>query len=308
MSPWRQLLRCSAAPVLASTLSACSFLFTTKPKPRAPDSPPGPVECTSSRVAPAIDSSVVLGEAIFIAAALARDDGAYPNRTLYIAGSVGVAAVFLASALYGYDVTHKCQVLKGNPPNIKQPSSSGAFPAPNDEDGRRGLHPDPWASLVASGAEAPDVPKKVAGFSFSTTPAEAERICTATRRAWSSIGRMGSCVGTIEGSDATNARLEFELGTLSKIVILHQSEPDVFIKRYDSLHERLRVRYGKPQVARAPLNDDCATALEKCLTRGDTSPGSTWHLRSGRIELLSVWRDGHAFIEERYTREEPPPE
>ena len=91
--------RYSAIALLASTISGCSFLFTTKPQPRDANSAPGPVECTSSRVAPAIDSSVVLGESIFITDAMLRDDNAYTNRGVYIGVSAGIAAVALASAV-----------------------------------------------------------------------------------------------------------------------------------------------------------------------------------------------------------------
>ena len=272
----------------------------------------GPVECTSSRAAPIIDSSVVLGESIFLIAGLARDDADYArtgtNRNVYLGATAGIAAVFLASALYGYDITGKCQVLKGQPPDTRAPSSPGGFPAPDEDRGRRSRDPDPWASLVASGAQVPDVPKTVGGFSFSTTVAEAEKTCTATQRAWDLRGRIGSCSSRVEGSGAETVRLEFELGNLSKIVILHLPAQDVLNRDYDKLDGKLRVRYGKPQAARAPLSDECATSLAECMKRGETPAGSTWFLRAGRIELLPIWRDDRPFIEERYTREEPPSE
>ena len=304
--------RCSVAALLVSSLSACSFLFTTKPRPRDANSPPGPVECTSSKALPIVDSSVVLGESIFLIAALARDDDSFGkqgvNRGLYIGGTSVVAAVFLASALYGYDVTSKCQVRKGQAPDTKAPSSPGGFPAPDEDRGRRSRDPDPWASLVASGAQPPDVPKTVAGFSFAATVAEAEKTCTATQRAWDLRGRIGRCSPKVEDTAAETARLEFELGKLSKIVILHQPAQDAFNKDYDKLDGKLRVRYGKPQVPRAPLSDECAASLVECMKRGETPAGSKWFLRAGRIELLPTWRDDRAFIEERYTREEPPSE
>jgi hypothetical protein len=44
------------------------------------------------------------------------------------------------------------------------------------------------------------------------------------------------------------------------------------------------------------------------MKRGETFTGSTWTLPSGRVEIVPVWRDQRAFIEERYTRSQAPVE
>jgi hypothetical protein len=222
----------------------------------------------------------------------------------------GIGLTFLASSIYGYEVTTSCHDLKRG--IIKEPASSGAFPAPLDEDEKRRARrrePDPFASFAASPEARPvDLPKTVGSFAFAMTPAEAEKICAATGRVWEQQGVNANCRPKTEGSGDEMARLEFDLGSLTKIAIVHAPDESSFNKTYEALHTKLKIRYGTPQVRRAPLSGDCATALPECMKRGETFKGSTWGLPSGRVELVPVWRDQRALLDERYAREQAPAE
>jgi hypothetical protein len=87
---------------------------------------------------------------------------------------------------------------------------------------------------------------------------------------------------------------------------VHAPDESSFNKSYEILDTKLKIRYGTPQVRRAPLTRDCANALPECMKRGESFKGSTWGLRSGRVKLVPVWRDQRALLEERYARELAP--
>jgi hypothetical protein len=263
-----------------------------------------------------LDTAVAISTGVR-ALTLTREDSfaaknALISREADLGISVGIALLFAASSAYGYHVTGGCSALKRG--HLSAPTASGSFPAADEEDKQRSRsrsrtqEPDPWASFPASEeVRLLDVPKTVGGFAFSITPAEAEKICASSDRAWEPQGVNANCGPKVEGSSAERARLEFDLGRLTKIVVLHAPAEGSFNKSYDTTHAKLKSRYGKPQVWRSSLSGECATDLPQCMKRGETFTGSTWALPSGRVELLPVWRDQRAFIEERYVREQAPP-
>jgi hypothetical protein len=151
----------------------------------------------------------------------------------------------------------------------------------------------------------PGLPKIVSGFAFSSPATEAERVCAGTDRLWEQQGVNADCKPKVDGGGET-ARLEFELGSMTKITIVHAPAENLFNKSYDSLHAKLKARYGRPQVWRDSPSGDCAAALPECFKRGQTFSGSAWAFSTGRLELAPVWRDQRAFIEERYIQERAP--
>ena len=307
-----QFLRSSTVVLCALTGSACSFLFTSSPPENAAALPPmARVECTSSKTAPVIDTVIGAIQTVRVIAAIGVDDSVYADspisRETDLALGLGLGALFFGSAAYGYHVTGQCRALKLG--HLNAPTSPGAFSEPGEvRRGRRSRapEPDPSASLAAVEAPPNDIPKTVSSFAFATPIGEAEKTCASTQRAWDLQGTVASCGPKTEGGAGEKARLEFELGSLSTIVILHEPADGAFNRDYDALHAKLRGQYGRPQVARAQSRD-CATAMVECMKRGDRPKGSTWFLPHGRVDLLPLWRDESALLEERYKREEPPP-
>jgi hypothetical protein len=302
------------AMVAMLSCSSCSLLFTTKPPPSAANLPPmASVGCTSSIVAPIFDT---IGAATFTSFSVNRllvdPDRAPPlvsvGADVAIAASAAVA--YGISAAYGYKVTRGCAKLKRG--HASAPTNPGAFPAVDEESRRqsrfrrRSPTPEPPPAVDATTWEAPlSLPKVIGGFAFSTTHAEAEKICAASGREWEMVGVHAHCFPKAEG-DGENAELEFDPNRITKIALVHAPDEDAFNRSYDALHAKLKARYGKPQVWRTTPTGNCATALPECLRRGESFTGSKWVLPLGSVELAPVWRDGEALIEERYAVEPAP--
>src|SRR5262245_59968727 len=96
--------------------SGCSFLFTTKaPSDVELAQTPGPVQCTTSRAAPIVDTIIGGLEVVRTGVALNATDSDYINspinRSADIAFGIGFASLFVASAIYGYSVTGHCDAV-----------------------------------------------------------------------------------------------------------------------------------------------------------------------------------------------------
>jgi hypothetical protein len=127
-------------------LSGCSFLFTTKaPSDAELARTPGPVECTTTRAAPIVDTVIAGLEVARVGVAANASDSDYSNaafdRKTDIAFGVGFAALYTASAVYGYTVTARCSTVKearlrgplppyGYPGPYVYPSAPPGYPPP----------------------------------------------------------------------------------------------------------------------------------------------------------------------------------
>lgn len=125
------------APALLSLVlvasSGCSFLFTTQ----APSNvdlarTPGPVECTSGRAAPIVDTILATLEVAGIGLAATQPDSYYADypisRSTDIALGAGWASLFTASAIYGYVVTARCSAVKQE--RLRAPLPPYGYPGP----------------------------------------------------------------------------------------------------------------------------------------------------------------------------------
>ena len=137
-----KLLACAA---LVLSTSGCSFLFTKKPPSTDPDKIPvtQSTRCTSSVVAPVVDTLVGAFQVGRTAYAISRDssdyDGAQITKEMDIGFGVTLASVYLSSAIYGYVITSNCRALRarmqGFPDRRPEadpdaPSSESAPPPP----------------------------------------------------------------------------------------------------------------------------------------------------------------------------------
>jgi len=93
--------------LLALINNGCSFLFVTPPVP------PSRRECTSSRLAPVVDSLAAGYETFRTVHAITASDDVYQKlgvpRKADIAVGASLTAVFLGSAIYGYVNTAECE-------------------------------------------------------------------------------------------------------------------------------------------------------------------------------------------------------
>lgn len=90
----------------------CSLLFVSAP-PDPPPQPPRVIECTTSRAAPVLDTILAGAEAARTVYAIAAPESDYRSlpisRGVDIAFGVSFAALFVASAAYGYSNTLSCE-------------------------------------------------------------------------------------------------------------------------------------------------------------------------------------------------------
>jgi hypothetical protein len=99
--------------VLGGLANGCSVAFVT------PAAPPSRRECTSSRVAPVIDTVVGAYEIFRTGYALTAPESVYEKlgvpRELDVAVGATLAAGFVGSAIYGYVKTAECEAWEETP-------------------------------------------------------------------------------------------------------------------------------------------------------------------------------------------------
>jgi uncharacterized membrane protein len=102
------IARLAGTSALVLVTSGCSFLFVTPPP-----SPPSRRECTTSRLAPVLDSIAAGYEIFRTGYAIAAPDEVYDRigvpREADIAVGAGLSALFVGSAIYGYVNTAECE-------------------------------------------------------------------------------------------------------------------------------------------------------------------------------------------------------
>jgi len=159
-TPVRLRMRTSVAFALAVPLMApatgCSVLFVNTPPP--PAQRPRVVECTSSNVAPIIDSLIAGWQVVRIGLALAASDADYTGSRFNITRGQDIAlggallTTFGISAAWGFFQTGECREAMldneppGSPPHTHPPqqtrrptppSPTGQSPAEDEEEAPR---------------------------------------------------------------------------------------------------------------------------------------------------------------------------
>ncbi len=96
--------------------AGCSLVFVEPPPKVAEGSRPAPVDCTTSKAAPALDSIAAGLEVVRMAYAASADDKDYKDfpisREADIALGLTFATLFAGSAIYGYTKTSTCRKTK----------------------------------------------------------------------------------------------------------------------------------------------------------------------------------------------------
>lgn len=125
---------------MAVSSAGCSLIFV-KPPPRvdAGTIDTGTRRCTTSKVAPVLDTLFTGLEGARIVYAATASDSVYKDsqpfgRSTDIALGAAFAALFLSSAIYGYVSTAKCSALKQEPSLVVQnPRENAQSPAEGTE-------------------------------------------------------------------------------------------------------------------------------------------------------------------------------
>lgn len=98
-----------AACLLSCFATGCSWLFVDKAPPNHAQL--RYFDCTSSKIAPVLDTVEAVGGSL--AAGIIASDSSYgSDKAAGVAVEIGLAAVFAASAIYGYTATSDCRDAK----------------------------------------------------------------------------------------------------------------------------------------------------------------------------------------------------
>jgi hypothetical protein len=119
----RPATRIAACLVLAwpTLTGGCSMVFVRPTTVVAPGiSEAG--SCTTSRVAPAIDTIIAAAQGANTIFLLASEGGGAQGEAV-VGLSASLVAAFTASAVYGFSATRKCRDLKGSGVNPYQPTT-----------------------------------------------------------------------------------------------------------------------------------------------------------------------------------------
>jgi hypothetical protein len=106
--------------VIAACCGGCSLTFVTPPPRATPGAARPHVDCTTSNVAPILDSVLTGYEAVRVGFAAFGPESAYRrspiDRKTDLALGVAFGAAFAGSAVYGYLATARCRRIKQGPP------------------------------------------------------------------------------------------------------------------------------------------------------------------------------------------------
>jgi len=144
-----------ASSALVPTITGCSYIFVSTPATPAGGGMERANDCTSSKVAPVLDTVFGTLEVARTAVAVGNDDNDYMDQPLSreadIGFGVGFTALFLSSAVYGYYFTSRCS-------DLRNQGSYGYSPDEDPHSRGSSRHEPPGARTIVRhpGAEKPE--------------------------------------------------------------------------------------------------------------------------------------------------------
>jgi len=169
---------------LILSCTGCSFLFVRGKPANVEAMPPSePVECTTSKASPILDTVFAGLEVARTGYALSRTDSDYSGSQLTrgadIGLGVGFVALFASSAIYGYVKTGSCADAKEQHERASQPYLLPVGPPPPPPPAATSPAPSeappaaPVPSAPAPSAPAPNAPTPSAPAPASSVPSNA---------------------------------------------------------------------------------------------------------------------------------------
>jgi hypothetical protein len=157
-------MRSGLAPLIGSlsvtlSLSGCSFLFVQPP--HEGHGYRGVVGCTTTPVAPIVDTIFTLTNVASTAYVASADN--LTNRGTAVAVGLAVTALWFSSAMYGYHYTYRCTELQRNDDDDRpyhRPGRSSRLPEPIEPAPIEPAPPAPPREQVTPPAGAPVVPQQ----------------------------------------------------------------------------------------------------------------------------------------------------
>jgi hypothetical protein len=188
----------------------------------------------------------------------------------------GLAAVAAVSMVWGFVVAGQCSALESEA--VRRGHERGAVRA------KQGF------------------PSGVYGYRFGMDMMLAERACLEEGDVWHAESSAADCTSK-DPASRPGRHLEFELGALTRIVLVYGVGGAITNKYLDELELSLRAQYGEPQRRRL-LSAHCAASLRTCLVDGEHPRGPSWHWPNGAVELAPVIEHDQPVLTLSYSREE----
>jgi hypothetical protein len=276
---WMHLALACAAP----WLGGCSFLFTTAPPSQSERSRSrGPIECTTSKAAPVVDTVFTGLQMVRIGAAVAVEDSVYRDspisREADIGIGIGLGTLFLISAIYGYSITSTCAEAKWDTLSYDPPELPPSAPKPAERRPRD---------------RAPTSPPGAFGLAFGASKEEIAAACRQSGHEWSEDEDAVRCSGTPSaGMPGASAQLEFADGRLSavEVVIRPPEEAKGWAAALREAETALVRLYGKPKQRSFVVPDECKAAEQflGCVAERKVAGSASWSLEDGRSVTLFI--------------------
>ena len=147
--------------LLVPTVTGCSYIFVSTPSTPSGGGMERANDCTSSKVAPVLDTVFGTLEVARTAVAVGNDDGDYVDQPLSreadIGFGVGFTALFLSSAVYGYYFTSRCHDLREHGPASWSPDDDA-----DSDAAPRHAPPAARTTIKHPGADEPEPASKPA--------------------------------------------------------------------------------------------------------------------------------------------------
>ena len=267
----------------APTLGGCSFVFSSGPSSDAVRSPlSAPVDCSTSKVPPVLDTIITGFQVARTGLAASAEDKVYRDSSLSreadIGIGIGLTALFLGSAIYGYHATSMCT--KVNSP--EQPDTA------MDTTGNR-----LWTPKPPDRRRSPAAPVGAVGFAFGASKKEAAAVCRQAGLEWSDEEGAARCSGTpSEGVPGASTQLDFADGRLSAVELVIHPPDDAqgWAKAFRDTEATLIRLFGKPEQHNFVVPDECkdAALFLGCVADGKVPGSASWSLDGGRFAALSI--------------------
>jgi hypothetical protein len=275
---FESVVRGSVLAVTLVTSVGCSFVFVRGPKTGPREAPKVDArgnavkpDCTSSRLAPIVDSVAAAG--FLCTAAAGAKCAAFieingdASSAASVAANLAAMGLFLGSAVYGYVTTANCDKWKEER---------------QAERVRQGDQLEHEMNSVARirDSRAPNPPAEFAGFTFGWTPEQAGEACSRVQGEWTSTASEASCskVAAPVGFDG-EVSLTITDGRVYGVKVVRKAGDEAAGELKDSfvnITESLNKAYGRPNVAVFQIPSACQKTLAKCLREQQARISVRW--------------------------------
>ncbi|MDX2053938.1 MAG: hypothetical protein SFV15_16165 [Polyangiaceae bacterium] len=264
------------------SLQSCSIVFS-EPAPRAPEAEKPP-RC-GVRLGLAVADLGFVGLATSVATADLVGNNVRKDRATALLADGAVAALFLASAVYGLSEAEECR----------------ATFAPKEAPEREGPRAQPSSTYRSTHVPSPSTsaepqyaaPSGGAGFVFGESPEQALARCSRNGGAWSTDEGAATCTW-LRDQNSVRVQLNFcpvpsNPAAPALCRVLFETSPQttdasVWRRLVTSLQGQLRRRFGPThdQKVRYPESCKATASFYQCLVDGQIAFRELWG-----------WKDGH---------------